>query len=341
MFPTIRCSLSRGVRPYSVTQIRLASSRSRHARAKVLTYEARKPEHTPPAPPRKTLAAVPKRRRLVLIGCGIFSAFLVSYAGLIYWSFERDAKKYANIQIPDDVSDRYAHTANRFDQQVATYEKLAGIERLRKQLVSRATGHVLETACGTGRNTKHWPLLGNGIKSLTMVDSCREMVDESRLNWWSAQQGWFSRAAWRVHDAREPVPCPYHGGFDTVVQTMGICSCPEPVKLLQNMGRMCNSDGGQILLLEHGRSHYSWLNRFIDRAAPAHADREGCWYNKDIGEIVMQSGLEIIEEKRFYWGTVWWYVLKPSKRQREEHVGHEGQRQEPATTPSWLSWRPW
>ena len=104
---------------------------------------------------------------------------------------------------------------------------------------------------------------------------------------------------------------------DTVIQTMGLCSTPEPVKLLQNIEACANEDG-QILLLEHGKSHYEWLNSMLDKTAPAHADEHGCWWNKDIGKIVEDSGLDIVNIKRYNFGTTWWLELKPRKGLRKK-----------------------
>jgi methyltransferase OMS1 len=105
-----------------------------------------------------------------------------------------------------------------------------------------------------------------------------------------------------------------------VIQTMGLCSTPEPVKLLQNI-EACTSENGKILLLEHGKSHYNWLNDLLDKTAPAHADEHGCWWNKDIGQIVDESGLEVVDIKRYNFGTTWWLELKPRKGMRKRLDG--------------------
>ena len=117
-----------------------------------------------------------------------------------------------------------------------------------------------------------------------------------------------------TQSAHDAIPCPSPSGFDTILQTMGLCSTPNPSGLLAHLGSMINPDKGQILLLEHGRSHYTWLNRILDNTAPAHADRFGCWWNRDIGRIVEDSGLEVIKIQRYHLGTTWWVELKPKKK---------------------------
>ncbi len=102
---------------------------------------------------------------------------------------------------------------------------------------------------------------------------------------------------------------------------MGLCSTPKPSALLQRLGTLANQDHGQILLLEHGRSHYTWLNTILDNLAPHHADRYGCWWNRDIGKIVEESGLEVQKIQRYYLGTTWWVELRP-KRNINEELSH-------------------
>ena len=94
---------------------------------------------------------------------------------------------------------------------------------------------------------------------------------------------------------------------------MGLCSMPDPVDTLKHLGEITEPQRGRILLLEHGRSHYDWLNRILDNLAPTHADRHGCWWNRDIGAIVRDSGLEVVEEKRWHLGTTWRFVLRPKQ----------------------------
>lgn len=99
--------------------------------------------------------------------------------------------------------------------------------------------------------------------------------------------------------------------FDTIIETMGLCSTSDPVGLLRHLGSIAEPQRGRILLLEHGRSHYEWLNKVLDNLAPAHAHRHGCWWNRDIGRIIEQSGLEVVEIKRYHLGTTWRAILRP------------------------------
>ena len=98
---------------------------------------------------------------------------------------------------------------------------------------------------------------------------------------------------------------------------MGLCSTPTPHQLLLNLSAHLDHSNpdSRILLLEHGRSSYDWLNNILDNSAAKHAEIHGCWYNRDVGEMVQgaaeQSGLEVVEVWRKHFGTTWVFELRP------------------------------
>jgi methyltransferase OMS1 len=94
--------------------------------------------------------------------------------------------------------------------------------------------------------------------------------------------------------------------FDNVVDTFGLCSCQDPVAMLKEMKRV----GKRVLLLEHGQSHYSWLNQFMNRTAIRHYHQWGCWWNRDILSLVQQAGLHVIHSERKHFGTTYYIVAE-------------------------------
>ncbi|KAL2810685.1 methyltransferase domain-containing protein [Aspergillus granulosus] len=289
----------------------------------------RAPKGTKISPaPRRASAPLPKRanphllnlssepptrispRVLTVLGVGALT--ISTYCGYLYASYRREVAQAQSMTVPEDVSDRYNHTARTFDADVELSEKLMRLGPKRRDLVRRAHGDVLEVSCGTGRNLEYYDLGARGCRSVTYVDLSPEMVEIARAKFAKLHPG-FTRVEFRAQDARE-VPAPsHHRYYDTIVQTMGLCSMPDPAGALRHLGTITEPQQGRILLLEHGRSHYDWLNRVLDNLAPAHADRHGCWWNRDIGRIVRDSGLEIVEEQRWHFGTTWRYVLRPRR----------------------------
>ena len=158
-----------------------------------------------------------------------------------------------------------------------------------------------------------------------MVDKSPGMLDVCKEKWKKMQQekhGWEKKVGfwvgdlaednveWKVFPAVGNLRADGKGErFDTVIQTMGLCSTNEPEKLLRNLGKLVKPDG-TILLLEHGMGYYEWINKYLDVQAPEHAKRFGCWWNRDIGAIVEKSGLEILNVKRYTLGTTWWFELR-------------------------------
>ena len=106
--------------------------------------------------------------------------------------------------------------------------------------------------------------------------------------------------------------------YDTVVDTFGLCSFEDPEKVIKEMQRVCKP-GGKILLLEHGKSThgYSWLNQYLKNQAAEHARKWGCWWNKDILEIVRRGGVVVEEERLHHFGTCYELVCVPAKSGKE------------------------
>lgn len=61
--------------------------------------------------------------------------------------------------------------------------------------------------------------------------------------------------------------------------------------------------GGRLLLLEHGRSSWDWLNAHMDARAAAHHEAYGCWYNRDVLGIIAAAGLHVESVSRWHLGT--------------------------------------
>lgn len=253
---------------------------------------------------------------MTIFGIGFLG--IGTYCGYLFAIYRREVAYSKSLDVPQDVSNRYNDTARQFDADVAVSESLMRMGSKRRDLVQMARGNVLEVSCGTGRNLDYYELgersALRGCRSLTFVDLSPQMVEVTREKFERLYPG-FQRVAYRAQHAGEVTP-PGQGVqyYDTIVQTMGLCSMPDPVGTLRHLGEITEPEKGRILLLEHGRSHYGWLNNVLDNTAAAHADRHGCWWNRDIGEVVRESGLEIVEEKRWHFGTTWRYVLRPRRK---------------------------
>lgn len=170
-------------------------------------------------------------------------------------------------------------------------QELLGLRNLRQRLVRRASGEVLEVACGTGANFPYYP----PECAVTAVDLSPAMVEIADQR----AEPVALEIDVQIMDA-ERLAFPAES-FDTVVSTLTLCTFPDPIAALEEMQRVCREDG-QILLLEHGRSDNRLVGRFQDVREDAHAKRLGCHWNREPLDLVEQAGLRPIATRRTFLG---------------------------------------
>jgi ubiquinone/menaquinone biosynthesis C-methylase UbiE len=188
----------------------------------------------------------------------------------------------------NQLQSAYDEIADQYKKKIWFDQYILGVARLRKKLLSKATGKILEVACGTGQN---FPLFAPNSE-ITAVDLSPKMLKLARRN--AIEHGLTVNLA--VMDA-EKLEFP-DGSFDTVVSTLSTCTFPDPVKALQEIKRVCRPNG-LILLLEHGHSNLPWLANFQDRNEYQHyQDHVGCRWNQDPLDLVQSAGIKVLKIKR-------------------------------------------
>ena len=189
-----------------------------------------------------------------------------------------------------EISAKYDRFARWYDW-VEGIPDLFGVRRLRRSLLERASGRVLEVAVGTGKNFPYYP---PGCR-ITAMDVSSEMLKVARKR--AAKLA--MDISFSVADA-EALPFADHC-FDTVVSSLSACTFPNPAGAFREMARVCRTDG-KILLLEHGRSDREWLGRWQDRHADRLAKPFGCHWNREPLELVQQAGLKVVQAHRAFFG---------------------------------------
>jgi ubiquinone/menaquinone biosynthesis C-methylase UbiE len=210
-------------------------------------------------------------------------------------SAEKKGKTCPPRRIPLSEKMTASKLKNAYDEIAAQYEKkiwfdqhILGVARLRQKLLSKATGKILDVACGTGLNI---PMFSAGA-DVTAVDLSPKMLEQARQN--ALKYGLNVNLA--VMDAEHLEFA--DGSFDTVVSTLSTCTFPDPVKALQEMKRVCQPNG-LILLLEHGHSNLPWLANFQDRNEYQHYQcHAGCRWNQDPLDLVQSAGIKVLRSKR-------------------------------------------
>jgi ubiquinone/menaquinone biosynthesis C-methylase UbiE len=190
-----------------------------------------------------------------------------------------------------EISEKYNRFARWYDW-LEGIPDLLGVSSLRRSLLQRASGTVLEVAIGTGKNLSFY---SEGCR-ITTVDISPEMLNVARQR--AAKLSlpdWFA-----VVDAEN---LPFRDkSFDTVVSSLSTCTFPRPVNALREISRVCRPDG-RILLLEHGRSDREWLGRWQDRHADKFAKPLGCHWNREPLRLVHKAGLKVNDARRVFFGV--------------------------------------
>jgi ubiquinone/menaquinone biosynthesis C-methylase UbiE len=203
-----------------------------------------------------------------------------------------------------EIRAKYRKFAPWYDWLEGLPERILGGGRVRRRLLSRASGRILEVAAGTGANLPYMPSTANPVLS----DLSRAMLTRAVRK---AEKLGVNPPC--VQAAAEALPFP-DGNFDTVVSVLSLCTIPSPVAALREFGRVCRSDG-RILLFEHGAGNLGWLVRFQDRRAARHARALGCWWNRRHDRLVREAGLRVIEERRRFLGVLYEFALAPGPGQ--------------------------
>jgi len=211
---------------------------------------------------------------------------------------------------------QYDTVAATYDADIGKDESVMGMNVLRRALLYfHASGTVLELAAGTGRNIPYYPTDGT-VDRVVMLDTSTKMLQHAHrklqdLGGSTSHSKSQPQFACKIGDASHLAEFPDHC-FETVVDTFGLCSYDDPVAVLREMKRVCSKNpGGKILLLEHGRSKSNtWLTQYLDNNAERHAKNWGCVWNRDLDQIIEDSGLVIDTLHTFHFGTTYYVVCR-------------------------------
>jgi ubiquinone/menaquinone biosynthesis C-methylase UbiE len=169
---------------------------------------------------------------------------------------------------------------------------MAGDEflRLRRELLALAHGEVLELGIGTGLNLPHYP---ETVTELHAVDPAQLLPKTIAAR--------SARLSFPVHIQKGTAETLPHADrrFDYVISTWTLCTIPDPVLALQEVGRVLKPEG-TFLFLEHGQSDDQKIAAWQDRLNPIqNVIGCGCNLNRQIDRLIIQSGLTIAHLDRF------------------------------------------
>ncbi|WP_280769178.1 class I SAM-dependent methyltransferase [Salipaludibacillus daqingensis] len=165
---------------------------------------------------------------------------------------------------------------------------------LRKGIIQKATGEVLEIGSGTGFN---FPLYKNADKVIA-IEPKAVMRDQS------ISRAKESHVSIEVKDA-DAQELPFaDNSFDTVVGTLVLCTIPDPDKALYEIKRVCKPNGN-ILFLEHVQMPHSIFAKLQNWITPLWKRMcDGCHLNRDSLSTIKKAGFTIVQVKEYNSGFI-------------------------------------
>lgn len=159
--------------------------------------------------------------------------------------------------------------------------------RRRRELVANACGRTLEIGAGTGANIPYYP---DAIQALILAEPFEPM--RRRLE---RKLGESRKAASTLAASAEAIPLEDES-LDTVVSTLVLCTVDFPDLALAEVSRVLRP-GGQLLFIEHVRSHSPRVARWQDRLeTPWRHFGAGCRCNRDTIASIAAAGFSTQHE---------------------------------------------
>lgn len=183
--------------------------------------------------------------------------------------------------------------AKLYDTLMSPLEKKEVFSSMRKQLINKATGVVLEIGAGTGINFNLYP---RTVKKLLATDPNPEMIKRA-VN--KLDNTPISIELQLANAESLPFPDSY---FDTVVGTLVFCSIPQPQKALIEAARVLKS-GGTLLLFEHVKMPNPILSKAQVLLTPLWKHLcDGCHLDRETVKLIEESPFHIEEQHSVYKG---------------------------------------
>jgi ubiquinone/menaquinone biosynthesis C-methylase UbiE len=178
----------------------------------------------------------------------------------------------------------------------AIYDSLAGmvekkgLSDLRREVVGKARGRVVEVGAGTGLNFSHY---SPDVTEVIATEPSQHMLKRARQK---AAEASVPISLEQTPGERLPLE---DESVDTVVCTLVLCTVPDPAATLAEMRRVLKPDG-RYLFFEHVRAPDPKLARWQDRLEkPWGFVGAGCHPNRDTETHIERAGFVLEKIDRF------------------------------------------
>ena len=176
------------------------------------------------------------------------------------------------------------------------------LKRLRRQLMPKAKGDILEIGAGTGANLAFYQ--SETIGTLTIADKEVGRALKKAMQTSSC------------HCVDADVLClPFSdNSFDTVVETLVLCSVSDVPAALAEIRRVLRKDG-QFIHIDHGLPKANGLKRVFKSLAPTwYKMSRSCKIDKVYEPDFMDAGFKPDQQGYAGFGVFYWGISKPMKK---------------------------
>ena len=194
-----------------------------------------------------------------------------------------------------------------YDDRAATYDRSIGIVerillgRFRHSYGALLRGETIEIGVGSGLNI---PYYAPDVTRAVGVDLSREMLRHAH------ERATHLGIPFALIQAdAEVLPFP-DASFDTVAISLALCTIPNPVKALLELGRICRP-GGRLVMLEHVRSTARPLAALQRALSPLNERAIGCHLDRDTFGLARSLGFAIDETRARLFDSVQLVVARP------------------------------
>lgn len=198
------------------------------------------------------------------------------------------------------ITEKYNSYAKKYNLKGFFINFLIG--RYRKMILRGVKGKILEVGIGTGANLRYYSdeceIVGIDL-SKEMLKIAQSRADKNR-----------KKIILKIASADN---LPFKNKkFDYVVDTLGLCTYLNPTKALKEMKRVCKKSG-RILLLEHGISNNSFVEKSQRKREKKHYQRSGCSLLRDYEKLVKKEEFKFERIERKLFGIIYIIEAKQDK----------------------------
>ena len=194
-----------------------------------------------------------------------------------------------------------------YDDRAATYDRSIGfgerllLGRFRHAFGALLSGETIEVGIGSGLNI---PFYSTAVTQAIGVDLSHEMLRLAH-----ERAGHLGIPFALVQADAEALPFP-DAAFDTVAISLALCTIPDPVEALRELGRVCRP-GGRVVMLEHVRSTARPLAALQRALSPLNERAIGCHLDRDTIGLARSVGFSIDETRSRLFNAVQLVVARP------------------------------